>query len=219
MGTRIDQRSLHQPGTRQGTYSLEGAVFAGAGQLSGRPGPLTFGRGADVGGRASRDGSSVAFSAVDESLNLEELPFDAEAGRATGPARALTSGNNRVGFFDPAPDGKAIVFAAERGDRSHLWRIDPPAAGVELTRDPEHSDTGPVWSPDGDEIAFSRGVGGPGEGSQALWIIGADGTRPRRVTDFTGKMTWLPDGKALVQRGETLCESISPPAPRCRRRA
>ncbi len=174
------------------------------GEFSGRPGPLTFGRGADVGGRASRDGSSVAFSAVDESLNLEELPFDAEAGRATGPARALTSGNNRVGFFDPAPDGKAIVFAAERGDRSHLWRIDPPAAGVELTRDPEHSDTGPVWSPDGDEIAFSRGVGGAGEGSQALWIMRADGTRPRRVTDFTGQMTWLPDGKALVQRGETL---------------
>ncbi len=166
------------------------------GELSGRPEPLTFGRGADLGAKASRDGTAVAFSAVDESLNLEELPFDAEAGRATGPVRELTSGNNRVGFFDPAPDGKAVVFAADRGARAHLWRIDPPALPVELTRDPNYSETYPEWSLDGSEIAFSRSVGGAGEGAQALWIMKADGTNPRRVTDFSGQMVWLSDRKA-----------------------
>jgi Tol biopolymer transport system component len=174
------------------------------GEFAGRPGPLTFGRGADLGAKASRDGTAIAFSAVDESLNLEELPFDAEAGRVMGPSRELTSGNNRVGFFDPAPDGEAVVFAADRGARSHLWRIDPPAVPVELTRDPNYSETDPEWSPDGREIAFSRGVGGAGEGSQALWVMRADGTSPRKVGDFSGQMTWLPDRKAIVQRGEDL---------------
>ncbi len=141
---------------------------------------------------------------MDESLNLEELPFDAEAGRVTGPARVLTSGSNHVGFFDPAPDGKAVVFSAERGARSHLWRIDPPAPAVELTRDPNYSDSNPEWSPDGREIAFSRSLAGASDRSPALWIMTADGTNPRRVTEFSGEMAWLPDGKALIQRGDSL---------------
>ncbi len=174
------------------------------GEFSGRPEPLTFGRGADVGAKASRDGKTIAFSAVDQSLNLEELPFDAEAGRVMGPVRELTSGNNRVGFFDPSPDGKAVVFATERGASSHLWRIDPPALPSELTRDPKYSDTFPQWSPDGSEIAFSRGGEGAGEGAQSLWIMRADGTHPRRLGDFSGQMVWLPDRKAIVQRNQTM---------------
>ncbi len=196
---------LYTSGTPGKSRTLWEAPFSLArGEFSGPPRPLTFGRGADVGAAASRDGTSVAFSAVDESLNLEELPFDAEAGRVTGPARELTSGNNHVGFFDPAPDGKAVVFSAERGARSHLWRIDPPAPAVELTRDPNYSDSNPEWSPDGSEIAFSRMVAGASQGSQAFWIMKADGTSPRRVSDFSGEMAWLPDGKALVQRGDRL---------------
>ena len=185
--------------------SLCRAPFSPArGELSGPPRPLTFGRGADLGAVASRDGTTIAFSTVDESLNLEELPFDAEAGRVTGSPRELTPGNNHVGFFDTAPDGKAVVFSAERGASSHLWRIDPPAPAVDLTRDPAYSDGDPAWSPDGGEIAFSRIAAGASEGSQTLWIMKADGTNPRRVTDFSGDMAWLPDGKAVVQRGDTL---------------
>ena len=174
------------------------------GEFSGRPEPLTFGRGGDVGARVSRDGKTIAFSAVDQSLNLEELPYDTEAGRATGPPRELTSGNNRVGFFDPSPDGKAVVFAAERGAQSHLWRIDPPATPVELTRDPKYSDTWPQWSPDGGEIAFSRGTEAPRQGAQAVWLMNADGTNPRKLLDSSEVAAWLPDRKLLVQRGDTV---------------
>ena len=173
------------------------------GEPSGPPRPLTFGRGADIGAAVSRDGTSIAFAAIDESLNLEELPFDAEAGRVTGLPRELTSGNNHVEFFDPSPDGKAVVLSALRGASSHLWRIDPPAAAVELTRDPAFSETNPEWSPLG-EIAFSRSEAGAPRGGQALWIMKADGTSPRRVIDYAGDMRWLPDGSAIIHRGEAL---------------
>ena len=49
---------------------------------------------------------------------------------------------------------------------------------------------------------FSRDRGGPAEGAQALWIMRADGTNPRRVADFSGQMVWLPDRKMLIQRGD-----------------
>ena len=174
------------------------------GEFAGPAWPLTFGRGADVGATASRDGTAIAFSAVDESLNLQELPFDAETGRVTGPVRELTAGNNHLGFFAPSPDGKAVVYAAERGAWSHLWRLDAPAPAVELTRDPNYSENNPEWSPDGREIAFSRTGTGAAQESQALWIMNADGTNPRRVTEFSGEMAWLPDGKALIQRGDSV---------------
>ncbi|HYX19360.1 MAG TPA: hypothetical protein VFA98_00755, partial [Thermoanaerobaculia bacterium] len=155
------------------------------GELSGDPQPLTFGRTGDVGAAASRDGKYVAFTALDESLNLEEIPFDAEAGRVTGEPHELTPGNNHVGFFDPSPDGRTVVFAADRGEGSDLYRLDPPALPVELTRNAGYSDDGPVWSPDGRRIAFSRTEVGAADETAALWIMSADGTNPRRVTPFS----------------------------------
>ena len=196
---------LYTNGTPGKSRTLWRAPFSlERGEFSGPPRPLTFGRGADLGAASSRDGTAIAFSAVDESLNLEEMPFDAEAGRVMGPARELTLGNNHLGLFSPAPDGKAVVFSAERGATSHVWRIDPPAPAIELTRDPNYSDTDPEWSPDGGEIAFSRTEAGTSQGASALWTMKADGTNPRRVTDFSGQMIWLPDGKAILQRGDRL---------------
>ncbi|MFN2632405.1 MAG: protein kinase [Thermoanaerobaculia bacterium] len=79
---------LFTNGTPGKGRSLWRAPFSLArGEFEGAPGPVTFGRGADVDARASSDGSTIVFSAVDESLNLEALPFDARAGRR-GPRRS-----------------------------------------------------------------------------------------------------------------------------------
>jgi Tol biopolymer transport system component len=178
---------------------------ADRGELSGSPRPLTFGRGVDLGPAESRDGTSIALSAVDETLNLEELPFDAEAGRAFGPSREVTAGDNRVGFFDSSPDGKTIVFDQDRGAGPHLWRMEPPAPAVELTRDPAFIERYPDWSPSGREILFTRFPAGQAEGSTvgSLWIMNPDGTNPRRVTEISGPSMWMPDGKRiLIPRGD-----------------
>jgi Tol biopolymer transport system component len=171
------------------------------GELDGPARPLTFGRGPDRGAAASRDGTAIAFSAEDETLNLEEIPFDAEAGKVTGVPRELTAGQNNVGFIGPSPDGKAVAFGADRGGGSRIWRVDPPAAPIELTRDPGFSDSNPAWSPDGREIAFSRQAPGKSEGSLSLWIMRADGSSPRHIAEMTGAgaaPVWMPDGKRLL---------------------
>jgi Tol biopolymer transport system component len=173
------------------------------GEFSSPPQPLTFGRGADLGAAVSRDGSSIAFSAVDETLNLEEVPFDAEAGRIHGAEREVTAGNNRVGFFDSSPDGKTMVFDQDRGAGPHLWRVDPPSPPVELTRDSAYSERYPEWSPDGREVLFSRWPAKEPESAMTLWIMNGDGTSPRRVTEISGFATWMPDGKRiLIPRGD-----------------
>jgi dipeptidyl aminopeptidase/acylaminoacyl peptidase len=177
---------------------------AASGRLDGPARPLTFGRGADIQAAASADGTAIAFTAASETLNLEELTFDAETGRSLRAPRELTSGSSQIGFFDSSPDGKAFVFSADYGGGSHLWRVDPPAPPIELTRDSGQSESYPAWSPDGREIAFSRWTAGPAEASPtSLWIMNADGTTPRRVTETTGPAAWMPDGKAmLIPRGD-----------------
>jgi Tol biopolymer transport system component len=39
----------------------------------------------------------------------------------------------------------------------------------------------------------------------SLWVMKADGTNPRRATDsYSGELGWLPDGTALIQRGDSV---------------
>jgi Tol biopolymer transport system component len=168
------------------------------GEFAGPPRALTFGRGADLGGKPSRDGTAIAFAAVDQSLNLESVDFDAEAGTKTGSPTELTAGNNRIGDYDASPDGRALVFTAERGASSHLWRIDPPAPPVQLTLDPAYSDSSPAWSPDGREIGFVRKGSESPDATSSIWIMNADGTSPKRVTDKSTLMAWLPGGKTIL---------------------
>ncbi|HVN76418.1 MAG TPA: protein kinase [Thermoanaerobaculaceae bacterium] len=172
----------------------------GTGRLVGAPRPVTFGRGPDTGAALSRDGRSLVFTALDESLNLERLPFDAEAGRPTGPPLRLTEGNNQVSFLDASPDGRAVVFAAARGGASHIWRVDPPAAPVQLTLDPRFSDTDPHWSPDGQTIAFRRS-GETDAISAELWTMAPDGAGPRRVAEGVGEISWTDGRRILAQQG------------------
>src|SRR5262249_57633233 len=46
------------------------------GEVTGPPQPLTFGPGANLGAAVSRDGRVIAFSAVTETLNLQQVSFD-----------------------------------------------------------------------------------------------------------------------------------------------
>jgi TolB protein len=58
-------------------------------------------------------------------------------------------------------------------------------------------DEQPRWSPDGERIAFRSNRGG----SHNLYVMNADGTNVRRLTNHPGNdfdPTWLPDGQSLV---------------------
>jgi len=176
----------------QAPFDLERGV------LSGPPQPLTFGPGAELGARVSRDGRTIAFASVRETLNLEEIPFDAETARPTGPPRELTRGNNHIGAFWPSPDGNAVVYVAETGSSSHLWRVDAPSAPVQLTLDSTSWDSSPSWSPDGSRIAFVRSATRAVDESSSLWVMSADGGIPRRVAGEIGDAVWLDDGQRLV---------------------
>lgn len=97
---------------------------------------------------------------------------------------------------DVSPDGKTVVFDA-LGD---LWTV--PIEGGEAKRLTSGIswDFQPRFSPDGKRIAFISDR----KGGDNLWIVDADGTKPRAVTDEKEHIVhcpwWSPDGDFLVAK-------------------
>lgn len=94
----------------------------------------------------------------------------------------------------PSPDGQRIAFTAQGA----IWVI--PAAGGTATRitDWNIEPTAPVWSPDGNAIAFQNYTA---QGNYHIWTVSPDGSSPTEIT--TGphddrEPAWLPDGSGLV---------------------
>jgi len=98
--------------------------------------------------------------------------------------------------LDVSPDGKQIVFDL-LGD---LYTI--PIAGGDATRLTSGLpwDCQPRFSPDGKQIAFISDR----NGSDNLWIMNADGSNPKKVSEETdyqlGSPAWSPEGNYIVVR-------------------
>jgi TolB protein len=99
---------------------------------------------------------------------------------------------------DWSPDGTRIVYR----DSRHGVNVDDEiyVAGVDgtgetnLTDDPAN-DWSPVWSPDGESIAFASDR----EGELRIFVMAADGSGVRRVTEIWGEYpAWSPDGERIA---------------------
>jgi dipeptidyl aminopeptidase/acylaminoacyl peptidase len=97
------------------------------------------------------------------------------------------------------------VTTGPEGPRLAIAVVDPltgSSSEITLLDVPGVSQQYPRWSPDGRLIAYEA----RGEGSRwAIWVIDADGSNPRRVTqsDVHGRQpTWAPDQSTLFYRDD-----------------
>ncbi|MCA1620534.1 MAG: serine/threonine-protein kinase [Acidobacteria bacterium] len=180
-------------------YSLWQVPFSTAeGKASGDPSPLTVGRGYDAQATVSRDGKLIAYAALDVSLNIESLPFDAEAPRNAGAPQPVTSGSDRIYFHSISPDGMSSVYDSHRGASSYIWRVDRGSAPVQLTSDPNFDDSDPDWSPDGRNITFLRASSRGEQSPTGIWVMAADGANPQPLVEKAAVPRWMPGGGAFV---------------------
>jgi serine/threonine protein kinase len=106
----------------------------------------------------------------------------------------LTFQDGTEAYPSLSPDGKSFLFAAQSDgdDDIFLQRIGGTNA-QNLTQDSKTDDTMPVFSPDGERIAF-RSEREP----KGIYVMGATGENPKRVADLGYSPSWSPDGKELV---------------------
>lgn len=97
-------------------------------------------------------------------------------------------------FPSLSPDGKSYVYATQVDGN---WDILLQRVGGKntqnLTADSKATDTQPVFSPDGESIAFRSDREPAG-----IYVMGATGENVRRVADFGYHPSWSPDGKELA---------------------
>jgi Tol biopolymer transport system component len=102
--------------------------------------------------------------------------------------------------FDPnlSPDGRQLLYIGLEGDD---WDIFLHRVGgenpVNLTADSPADEYCPAFSPDGERIAFYSSREGGG-----IFVMGATGESPRRVTDAGFDPAWSPDGRRIVYSTE-----------------
>ena len=103
-------------------------------------------------------------------------------------------------FSAISPDGKTIAFSY-KGD---LFTV-PAQGGTahQLTSNSAY-DAYPVWSPDGQKIAFASAR----EGSLDVFIVGKDGGTPKRLTTDSGNETPL----CFLNDGTVLFEAVDMPS-------
>ena len=97
---------------------------------------------------------------------------------------------------DPAwsPDGRKIAFTNVHNGSVYVMRPHGSGRRVLARRNGASHAWDVAWSPDGRRIAFFS--------DDDLWVMTADGTRPRRLVASPGKesgsLTWSPDGRKIA---------------------
>jgi Tol biopolymer transport system component len=107
---------------------------------------------------------------------------------------ALTFG----GTAHAAQNGK-IAFAGNQDGDDEIYVVGSDGSGLTQLTKNAVTDGGPVWSPDGQRIAYASN---PNAGNNAeIYVMGPDGSNPTRLTTEPGvdfEPAWSPDGQHIA---------------------
>jgi eukaryotic-like serine/threonine-protein kinase len=151
----------------------------------------------------SADGSRLGYTREDQTSNLWRVDLPA-AGKKTRPEISrLTSGTSHYGAPSFSPDGHWIALAfGPNHDETNIFKMQVAGgAPVQLTFFEHVTTASPVWSPDGQRIAFISDQGG----TPKVWMISANGGTAQamentNLSDTNNKLAWWPSRDIVSQQ-------------------
>src|SRR6266852_3753140 len=108
----------------------------------------------------------------------------------------------RVFGSDPmlSPDGAKIVYCSQRETiYSEIYVVNTDGTGAKKLTNINTGDAcGPAWSLDGKRIAFYAFAQTSPSRNPEIWVMDADGSNLKRLTDHGMDPTWSPDGRQIA---------------------
>ena len=151
-----------------------------------------------------RDVSDLAWSPDGTRLCIVSAATTKAATPARAPDAPPVSDIRQIDRLFYMLNGAGFIY--DRPGR--LWRVDVATGEAVRLTSGIASDASPAWSPDGAKIAFvsDRHRDADLKWQQDIYLIGADGGRPLRVTGGTGEQSfgepaWSPDGAWIAVVG------------------
>jgi Tol biopolymer transport system component len=161
-------------------------------RTTGEPVSITHGTRMLVSPDVSQDGEWIVYGTFGTPEDIYVVRMDGT------DSRQLTNDTYMDRRPRWSPDGKRIVFDSNRTGRFELWQIN--SDGTALTQLTHASGRGimqGVWSPAGDELAFSRPEGVPG-----IFKLSSSTMKELDVLanpkNWNGITSWSPDGAHLA---------------------
>jgi dipeptidyl aminopeptidase/acylaminoacyl peptidase len=108
-----------------------------------------------------------------------------------------------VGTVQLSPDGKTVAYTVQTTDwndnryDTEIWMYREGGKPFQLTHNPKNSSTGPLFSPDGQWLAFLSDRGNKNQ----IYVLRVSGGEARAITreeEGISFYEWHPDGKRLV---------------------
>ena len=147
----------------------------------GVPQRVTLGEGNDVSLTGPDPEGRLAFTTIEHRSDIWELTVD------TGALRQVTAETVVENYADLSPDGKTLAMMSTRDGTQGIWTAD--LAGRLLTR--VSSGLFPRWSPDGQQLAYTREGGGI--------VVQRPGEMAGRVVVERGRIPeWTADGRGIL---------------------
>ena len=171
---------------RNGIYSIRAADGGALTRITSIPG------GDDIAGDYSPDGSRLVFVRFQDDLpvGLFVVNVDGSGLRRLTPRGMILDDSGFAGSW--SPNGNTILIVARPGEADHkaIWTVDAdggppeqlaitPTCGGPSSEPGEFGCYSPSWSPDGEQIAFTRSDGS----TESIYVVNADGSGLVQVTD------------------------------------